>query len=105
MTPTEFKNRRKNLRMSQKQLAGALGLSSNGDAYIRRIEGGKDAPSGSLLQCFRYLEILQKKHKIINLMRSYRLEKGIGLIEFCNNIGCHPDEWEKLQDFTELRNK
>lgn len=100
MTPQEFKGRRKGLRMSHNQLAAVLGLDSNGDVHLREIESGKRTPSGPLLKCLEYYELLQKKHKALNLIKANRLEKGVGLIEFCERIGCTPNEWNKLQDFS-----
>ena len=53
MTPQEFKKHRKNLGLTQQQLADKLGLSSKyGDDYIRMIEKGKKVPSGVLIRCF-----------------------------------------------------
>ena len=52
MTPQELKDERKKLNLTQKQLATELGLSKNGDVYIRKVEGGRGEPSGLLIRCF-----------------------------------------------------
>jgi len=65
MTPAEFKQNRKDLKLTQRQLAKELGLSEkNGDVYIRRIEGGKCNASGLLIKCFELL-IKYKKNDYI----------------------------------------
>ena len=56
-TPQEFKKKRKQLGLTQRQLARELGLSpKNGDVYIRKIELGKSEPSGLLLRCLELYE-------------------------------------------------
>lgn len=58
ITPQQFKQTRKDLNLTQKQLAIKLGLSEkNGGNHIRRIENNKRHPSGSLLKA---LELLTK---------------------------------------------
>ena len=53
MTPQEFKAKRKELGLTQRELALALGLSpKNGDVTIRRVEHGAYQPSGLLVRCF-----------------------------------------------------
>jgi transcriptional regulator with XRE-family HTH domain len=57
MTPEQFKQTRKDLNLTQRQLARELGLSEdNGDRYIRRIESGEKKPSGLLLRALYLLE-------------------------------------------------
>ncbi|HDY66327.1 hypothetical protein LCGC14_1499490 [marine sediment metagenome] len=57
MTPQEFKQTRKDLGLTTRQLARELGLSNkNGDVYIRKIESGASDPSGLLLRCFELLK-------------------------------------------------
>ena len=53
LTPQQFKQKRKELNLTQKQLAKELGLSEkSGDVYIRKVENGRCEPSGLLLRCF-----------------------------------------------------
>tara|TARA_R110002126_G_scaffold83042_5_gene203056 strand:+ start:1306 stop:1491 length:186 start_codon:yes stop_codon:yes gene_type:complete len=53
MTPQQFKQTRKDLNLTQKQLAKELGLSEkNGDVYIRKVENGRCEPSELLIRCF-----------------------------------------------------
>lgn len=55
MTPQQFKQTRKDLKLTQRQLAKELGLSEkNGDVYIRKVENGRCEPSGLLLKCFEF---------------------------------------------------
>ena len=56
MTPQEFKQIRKELNLTQKQLAQELGLSKNGRGYIVKIENGKSEPSGLLIRCLQLLK-------------------------------------------------
>lgn len=57
MTPQEFKKKRKELGLTQKQLAKELGLSeTTGDVHIRKIESGRSEPSGVLLKCLELYE-------------------------------------------------
>ena len=63
MTPQQFKQKRKGLNLTQRQLAKALGLAKNGDVHIRRIENGKREPSGLLLRCFELLEKIMRLEK------------------------------------------
>ena len=59
----QFKRVRKDLNLTQRQLAKELGLSEkNGDVYIRRVENGRCEPSGLLIKCFElYCVINQPK--------------------------------------------
>tara|TARA_R110000868_G_scaffold48418_1_gene157271 strand:+ start:31 stop:207 length:177 start_codon:yes stop_codon:yes gene_type:complete len=58
MNSAQFKKHRKDLNLTQRQLAIKLGLSeNNGGNHIRRIENNKRNPSGSLLKA---LELLTK---------------------------------------------
>jgi len=51
MTPSQFKQARQQLGLTQRQLANELGLSDkNGDVYIRKVENGKANPSGLLVK-------------------------------------------------------
>jgi len=53
MNSKQFKQIRKDLNLTQRQLAKELGLSEkNGDVYIRKVENGRCDPSGLLLRCF-----------------------------------------------------
>jgi transcriptional regulator with XRE-family HTH domain len=65
MTPQQFKEKRKDLNLTQRQLAKELGLSEkNGDVYIRKVENGRCEPSGLLIKCFEfYCEINQPKQQ------------------------------------------
>lgn len=54
MTPQEFKQKRKELNLTQKKLAKELGLSEiNGDVYVRRVENGGCKPSNLFTKCFQ----------------------------------------------------
>ncbi len=62
MTPKQFKQARKDLNLTQRQLAKELGLSEkNGDVYIRKVENGGCEPSGLLIRCFELFLKLRKK--------------------------------------------
>lgn len=50
MTPQQFKQIRKDLNLTQRQLAQELGLSKNGRTYIVKVENGKSNPSGLLIK-------------------------------------------------------
>ena len=65
MKPLQFKKIRKDLNLTQRQLAKELGLSEkNGDVYIRKVENGRCEPSGLLIKCFElYCEINQPKQR------------------------------------------
>ncbi len=63
MTPEEFKQHRKSLGLTQRELAAKLGLAKNGGRTIRRIEAGENA-SGILIKCFRFLIKSEKDRKI-----------------------------------------
>jgi len=57
MNKEEFKQKRKKLGLSTRELSKLLGLSpKNGDVYIRKIESGASLPSGLLIRCFNLLE-------------------------------------------------
>ena len=65
MTPEQFKQKRKELNLTQRQLAQELGLSEkNGDRYIRGIESGDREASGLLLRCLELLEFHNTYYKI-----------------------------------------
>ena len=56
MTPSQFKQHRKSLNLTQSQLADKLGLSPKyGDDYIRMLEKGNRKPSGVLIRCFEFV--------------------------------------------------
>lgn len=57
-----LKEKRKELGLTQRQLARELGLAKNGDVYIRRLENGRCVPSGLLLRCFELLYEKTKKN-------------------------------------------
>jgi DNA-binding transcriptional regulator YiaG len=61
MSPERFREIRKSLGMSQKDLARALNYGIDGDRMIRRIESGTAKPSGPVI---RLLEFLQKEKSI-----------------------------------------
>ncbi len=52
MTSQQFKQKRKELNLTQKQLAKELGLQN--DRHIRYIESGQKELKGVLLKCFEY---------------------------------------------------
>lgn len=53
MDSQQFKQARKDLNLTQRQLAIKLGLSEkNGDVYIRKVENGRCELSGLLIRCF-----------------------------------------------------
>lgn len=56
MTPEQFKQTRKDLNLTQRQLASELGLSKNGRVYIVKVENGKSEPSGLLLKALMLLK-------------------------------------------------
>lgn len=70
MTPQEFKQIRKELNLTQRQLANELGLSKNGKVYIMKIETGRSDPSGLLLRALMLLkenkEIIKKIKKVVD---------------------------------------
>lgn len=55
-----LKKIRKELGLTQRQLANQLGLAKNGDVYIRKIENGKTEASGLLLRAIEMLYELKK---------------------------------------------
>lgn len=59
-----IKQIRKELGLTQRQLANELGLSKNGDVYIRKVESGKAEASGLLLKA---LELLTKVKQLDSL--------------------------------------
>jgi DNA-binding transcriptional regulator YiaG len=64
LTAIEFKQKRQELKLTQKELAIDLGLSKeNGDRYIREIESGKKEPSGLLLRCFQLIQLINPNNK------------------------------------------
>ncbi len=64
MTPQQFKQTRKALNLTQRQLAKELGLAENGDVYIRKVENGRGEPSGLLLRCLElYVENVKLKNR------------------------------------------
>ena len=65
MKSNRFKQTRKDLNLTQRQLAKELGLSEkNGDRYIRGIESGDREASGLLLRCLELLKFYNTYHKI-----------------------------------------
>ena len=67
MTPQEFKTIRKDLNLTQRQLANELGLSEkNGSNYIRKVENGKSQPSGLLIKAISLLKDLKKIKKVVD---------------------------------------
>jgi transcriptional regulator with XRE-family HTH domain len=67
MTPQQFKQTRKDLNLTQRQLANELGLSEkNGSNYIRKVENGKSQPSGLLIKAISLLKDLKKIKKVVD---------------------------------------
>lgn len=54
---------RKELGLTQRQLAAELGLAKNGDVYIRKVENGRAEPSGLLMRAVEMLYQLKKLDK------------------------------------------
>ena len=51
-----IKQKRQELKLTQKELAADMGLSKkNGDVYVRKVENGRTEPSGLFLRCFQLL--------------------------------------------------
>lgn len=63
-----LKQIRKELGLTQRQLAKELGLAKNGDVYIRKVENGKTEASGLLL---RAIEMLYELKKVDILKEKY----------------------------------
>lgn len=61
MNPDQIKQIRKELGLTQRQLANELGLAKNGDVYIRKVENGRAEPSGLLLKAIEMLYELKKR--------------------------------------------
>jgi len=57
----DIKQIRKELGLTQRQLANELGLAKNGDVYIRKVENGRAEPSGLLLKAVEMLVALKLK--------------------------------------------
>ena len=55
-----IKQIRKDLNLTQRQLAKELGLAKNGDVYIRKVENGRAEPSGLLLKALKMFCELEK---------------------------------------------
>ena len=55
MTPTELKEARKELGLTQSQMGSVLNLGKNGDVTVRRWELGERDPSGPVLLMYREL--------------------------------------------------
>jgi len=70
MTPNEFKQIRKDLNLTQRQLASELGLSKNGRCYIVKVENGRSDPSGLLIKALMLLkenrDLIKKIKKVID---------------------------------------
>lgn len=77
MTPQEFKAKRKELGLTQRELALALGLSpKNGDVTIRRVEHGAYQPSGLLVRCFElYYNFMMYELRCDSIIDGLRCEK------------------------------
>lgn len=58
-----IKQIRKDLNLTQRQLAKELGLAKNGDVYIRKVENGRAQPSGLLLKALEMFCELKKYEK------------------------------------------
>lgn len=59
----KLKEIRKELGLTQRQLAAELGLAKNGDVYIRKVENGRADPSGLLMRAVEMLYQLKKLDK------------------------------------------
>lgn len=57
-----IKQIRKELKLTQRQLAKELGLAKNGDVYIRKVENGRAEPSGLLLKALEMFVKLNNKN-------------------------------------------
>lgn len=57
-----IKQIRKQLNLTQRQLANELGLAKNGDVYIRKVENGRAEPSGLLLKALEMFVKLNNKN-------------------------------------------
>ena len=58
-----IKQIRKDLGLTQRQLAKELGLAKNGDVYIRKVENGRAQPSRLLLKALEMFCELKKYEK------------------------------------------
>lgn len=58
-----IKQIRKDLGLTQRQLANELGLAKNGDVYIRKVENGRAEPSGLLLKALEMFVKIKKLEK------------------------------------------
>jgi len=58
-----IKQIRKDLGLTQRELANALGLAKNGDVYIRKVENGRAEPSGLLVRAIEMLVKLKALDK------------------------------------------
>ena len=80
MKAKDFKQARKDLGLTQRKLAGELGLSKkNGDVYIRKVENNRCDPSGLLITGFSNYGLL-KEIEVITLDDSITNAKKIELI-------------------------
>jgi transcriptional regulator with XRE-family HTH domain len=59
----KIKEIRKELGLTQRQLASELGLAKNGDVYIRKVENGRAEPSGLLMRAVEMFYQLKKLGK------------------------------------------
>ena len=74
MTPQQFLQHRKDLGLTQRELADRLGLSpKNGGNYIRMVENGKKEPSDVLIMCFEYMIINKELIKLF-IMKIFKFE-------------------------------
>ena len=58
-----LKEIRKELNLTQRQMAAELGLAKNGDVYIRKVENGRAEPSGLLMRAVEMFYQLKKLGK------------------------------------------
>lgn len=88
-----LKQIRKELGLTQKQLAQELGLAKNGDVYIRRVENGRAEPSGLLLKAIQML--YESKFKYFHIDGSGKISRtrfppddaSLGKIVFIDILG------------------
>lgn len=70
MTPKQFKQHRKDLNLTQRELANKLRLKPKyGNQYITMIEKGKKVPSDVLIG---FLELIIKERQYISMIGSYQ---------------------------------
>ena len=93
MTPQRFKEIRKELGLTQVELAKKLGLATNGNVTIRRIETEKANPSGLICKALEFFYLLSKtnQHMLISVpshnFKKIRQELGLTQKELAKELG------------------